>query len=51
LAREPVVEWLVGNRDVVLVVELAQQIRERVDLSTGKTGDHRKKQAMRSDRP
>jgi hypothetical protein len=47
--REPVVERLVGNRDVVLVIELAQQVGDRLDLSTGKTGYHREEQAVRRD--
>ena len=47
--REPIVERLVGNRDVVLVIELSQQVGDRLDLPTRKTGDHRKEQAVRRD--
>jgi hypothetical protein len=47
--REPVVERLVGNSDVVLVMELAQQVGDRLDLSTSKTGDRREGQAVRRD--
>jgi NAD(P)-dependent dehydrogenase (short-subunit alcohol dehydrogenase family) len=38
-----------SNRDVVLVIELAQQVGERLDLSTGKTGNRREQQAVRCD--
>jgi hypothetical protein len=47
--REPVVERLVGNRDVVLVIEFAQQVSDRLDLSTSETGDRREEQAVQRD--
>jgi hypothetical protein len=31
------------------MIELAQQVGELLDLSTGKTGDHREEQAVRRD--
>ena len=48
-AREPVVERLVGDGDAVVVIEFAQQVGERFDLSACKTGDRREEQAVRRD--
>jgi hypothetical protein len=43
---EPVVERLVGNRHIVLVVELSQQVGERFDAPTGERRDRRKEQPV-----
>jgi hypothetical protein len=50
-SREPVVERLVGDGDLVLMVELAQHVREGLDLRAGECGDRREEQTMRRDRP
>ena len=48
--REPVVERLVRDLDAVLVVERAEQIRERLDLRAGQRRDNRQEQPVGRDR-
>jgi hypothetical protein len=47
--REAIVERLVRHVDAVLVVERAEQVRERFDLRTRKRADNREKQPMGGD--
>jgi len=49
-ARQPVVERLVCDGDAVLVIELAQEIREGLDLPTAKSDEEREEQPARRDR-
>jgi hypothetical protein len=49
-AREPVVERLVGDGDAVVVIELAQEISERLNRPAGKRRDDREEQPARRDR-
>lgn len=49
--REPIVERLVGDGDVVLVIELAQQIRERLDRRAGEHSDDGQEQPVRRHHP
>lgn len=46
-ASEPVVERLVGRADPVLVVELSEQIGERLHLRSGQRRDDRQEQTVR----
>ena len=48
--REPVVERLVRDRDVVLISEGAKQIGERLDVPAAERGHHGQEQSMRGDR-
>jgi hypothetical protein len=49
--RQPVVEGLVRDTGVVLMIELAQHVRDRFSLCTPDAGDRREKQAVGSERP
>jgi hypothetical protein len=49
-AGEPVVERLVCDGDAILVIELAQEISEGLDLPTAKSDDERKEQPAGRDR-
>jgi hypothetical protein len=44
--RKTVVERLVGNGDAVLTIETPQQVGQRLDFATRKSGDGREKKTM-----
>jgi hypothetical protein len=50
-SSEPVVERLVRDGDIVLMVELAEQIGEGLDLPRSQCRHHRQEQTMRRDSP
>ena len=48
---EPIVKGFVRHVDAVVIIEGAQQVRERRHVATGQRRHHREEQPMRRDRP